>query len=387
MGTRHSLSADDVVLAVGLVAAAATLYVVAGALWNAVHGTTNPFFDLMTQWDSGWYLTIIDGGYHTERLAEGRSAGSANWAFFPLYPLLVRLVVEATGLRLAAAGVLTSAASLCVAVLFALDYLRRTRDERTATYGVVLLALGPYAFYSLSLMTEGLFLALVAVGLWCLTTGRFLLAGAAGGLLSATRPTGLLFGVAMAVVLWRRTDAFEPLVAGACRRRWRDVVRGVPVVLTDGRVLALGLVPVGLLAYALYLWVHVGDPLAFVHVQSAWGRSFGNPLRHLGAAVLEGAPQHAYYAAWALLGLGLSADLVRRGRVAEGVLGLLLIIVPLSSGVNSLPRYVYGTGVVAFAAADWLGVHERWAPVLVAAGGAANVVLLWAWFGGMNVVN
>ena len=387
MRARHSFSADDVLLAVGLVAVAASLYVVAGALWNAIHGTANPFFDLMTQWDSGWYLSIIDGGYHTQRLAGGRSAGSANWAFFPLYPLLVRLVVEATGLRQAAAGVLVSAASLAVAVLFALDYLRRTRDARTATYGVVLLALGPYSFYSLSLMTEGLFLALVAVGFWCLATGRFLTAGAVGGLLSATRPTGLLFGVAMAVALWRRAGAFEPVVAGVRRRRWLDVVRGVPAVLTDGRVLALGLVPVGLVAYVLYLWAHVGDPLAFVHVQSAWGRSFGNPLRHLGAAVLDGPPQRAYYAAWALLGLGLSADLLRRDRLAEGVFGLLLILVSLSSGVNSLPRYVYGTGVVAFAAADWLRVHDRWAPVLVAAGGAANVVLLWAWFGGMNVVN
>jgi hypothetical protein len=39
--------------------------------------------------DSGWYETIVDHGYEARAFSTDRQA---NWAFFPLYPLLTRFL-------------------------------------------------------------------------------------------------------------------------------------------------------------------------------------------------------------------------------------------------------------------------------------------------------
>src|SRR5664280_1426927 len=43
----------------------------------------------LTRWDSGWYLSIAESGYE---LPPSVRHQNTNHAFFPLYPLLMRLV-------------------------------------------------------------------------------------------------------------------------------------------------------------------------------------------------------------------------------------------------------------------------------------------------------
>ena len=50
----------------------------------------------LCQWDCGWYLGIVQHGYDAApHLVDGW--WQANWAFFPLYPLLVRGLDALTG--------------------------------------------------------------------------------------------------------------------------------------------------------------------------------------------------------------------------------------------------------------------------------------------------
>jgi Gpi18-like mannosyltransferase len=77
-------------------------------------------------------------------------------------------------------------------------------------------------------------------------------AGILGGFASATRQAGIFLALAFAIEYLRQRD-------------WQP-----QRVRVDA--LAVGLVPTGIIAYALYCWQAFGDPLKFVHVQSAWGR-------------------------------------------------------------------------------------------------------------------
>lgn len=58
--------------------------------------TTLP--DIWARWDSEWILSVVTGGYHTMPISDGSlQHGLANWGFFPLYPLLVRLLAGIIG--------------------------------------------------------------------------------------------------------------------------------------------------------------------------------------------------------------------------------------------------------------------------------------------------
>ncbi|MCW4023764.1 MAG: mannosyltransferase family protein [Candidatus Bathyarchaeota archaeon] len=48
--------------------------------------STSPFINLFSQWDAAWYNTIAVNWYPT-----GADPLSGNWAFFPLYPALMRI--------------------------------------------------------------------------------------------------------------------------------------------------------------------------------------------------------------------------------------------------------------------------------------------------------
>ena len=50
-----------------------------------------------------------------------------------------------------------------------------------------------------------------------------------------------------------------------------------PQVRWDSSVFAILLVPAGLVAYAIYCWIDLGDPLAFSHAQAEWHRLFARP--------------------------------------------------------------------------------------------------------------
>lgn len=342
------------------------------------------FFDLITQWDAGWYKGIIEDGYLREPLA----GGAANWAFFPLYPLLVRGVSSLTGLSTDPAGVATSVALLTVASAFAYRYLTRTRSRQVALVGVALLTLGPYSFYNYTLYSEPLFVCLVAVGLWALATDRIVTASVMGGLLSATRGVGVLFGVVILLHLVLHTDAFDS-IRSAFNSDGGSLPHAFLATLRDRRVLSLAVVPIGLLSYMAYLWVHVGNPLAFVTVQSAWNRSFGNPAGRLIEALQgnTGGPVGPFLGVIGLGALILGGDLLWRGRWVEGVFGLLLVIVPLASGINSIPRYAFGTVVLVFALADRLSRTVMGRTVGLAALAATNIWLLALWFSRHSIVD
>lgn len=55
-----------------LCAALSTSYLTSVA-WNYIHDTSQPWINLLTQWDSGWYAGLIRQGYMSEPLSRGNA--------------------------------------------------------------------------------------------------------------------------------------------------------------------------------------------------------------------------------------------------------------------------------------------------------------------------
>jgi Mannosyltransferase (PIG-V) len=199
------------------------------------------------QWDAGNFLDVAEHGYARENIG----------AFYPLYPLLIRVTGEVFGGHPALAGFLLSF-PLTLAVFVAFHILaRRHVDEHAALRAVLYLALFPYAFFLTALYSESLFLLLAVGAFLAAERQRFLLAGLLAGGAMLTRPIGPAVLVGIAILAMQAPARFRALAR---------VSVALPI---------FGLFP-------LLLTIEGEGPLGFLHAENHW-RDFSvlAPLRGL----------------------------------------------------------------------------------------------------------
>jgi Gpi18-like mannosyltransferase len=338
----------------------------------------------MCKFDCGWYERIALFGYGAD--ADWGEFGSIpHWAFFPLYPLAVSFAHDLLGLSARLTGMLLSSLFLCGLVVIGAKYLKVTRRVFRPVLWLIVALLFPYSFFFSAVYTEALFAMLSAGSLLALHRHRPLLAGVLAGLTSATRPTGILLT--------------PVIVVERLRALWRGRYRQDRVALLAETLLPIAVAPLGLFLYMLDQYTRIGDAMAFSHVQVLWGRSWGNPLERLWTGIaswdfslLLAVHSNAYAASFAVVGLAAAAWLARRRRGAEAWFLAGCILLPASSGLDSLPRFVAANPVFLYVVYDvsmlLIGRHAQ--PVMLAAVaavlGALQVTLLLAWYGGAGAV-
>ncbi|WP_460434656.1 hypothetical protein [Angustibacter speluncae] len=222
-----------------------------------------PYGDFVSMWDGDRYRVIAEDGYpHPLPVDEAGEPTQSEWAFFPAYPALVRVVQAVLGLVLPGdVGFRTVAPTvslLCgfaaAVVVFHLFRTRATTGE--ALLGVALVGSFPTAAVLQYSYSEALCLLALAASLLLLTTRRYVAVLPAVALLGLTRPVGLAFGLVVLVhlvVRWRhRHDDPFPL-----RQALQVVLVGA---VTGAAALAMP-VATGLAA---------GRPDGYTAVQVAW---------------------------------------------------------------------------------------------------------------------
>ena len=218
-----------------------------------------------SQYDSPWFIAIAQHGYQ-------RTADASPAAFFPLYPLLIRLATPLCLGRPWVAALLVANAALLAALVLLFRLTERELGRAAAGRGGFYLVAFPTGFFLSAAYNEGLFLALLIATVYCLRNRLWWRAGALGALAAATRSAGILLVLAFAFE-YARTHRRE-----GCR----------PAV----SALAGGLIPLGLGAVMVVSQVAYDDPLAFSHTQAAhWGRHLAWPWQApLAAAARPGRP-------------------------------------------------------------------------------------------------
>jgi hypothetical protein len=304
------------------------------------------------RWDGAWYLVIAHYGYRPDLGAFTAS----RTAFFPLYPLGLRAIAW-LGTPPVLAGVLLSTLALALA-LYGIHRLTTLelgavagfvgapgRVAQSARLAVMLTAFAPMALYFSAVYTESLYMALSVGVFWSARQGRWAWVGILGALAAATRSTGIVLALpALMIYLYgpredRQADRLWP----ACSRlRSRYRLRR--------EFLWLALMPLGLLAYCLFLGLSGGDALAPFHAQGSWGRHFAGP--YLGIwdgvkAAFEGARQllsfqrhHVYF-----IDAG-GSPFVNAGHNLM-LLAFLLAAIPALIGVLRMLPPAYGAYVIA----------------------------------------
>ncbi|MGH2740141.1 MAG: mannosyltransferase family protein [Actinomycetota bacterium] len=319
--------------------------------------------NVVTAWerfDGLWFLRIATDGYVN---------GDGSAAFFPLYPLLIRILSPILGGHPLAAALLISNAAFFGSLVLLYLLTNHEYDDTMARRAVLYLAVFPTSFFFLAPYSESLFLLLVLGTILAARLGRWELAGVAGALAAATRNIGVLL--------------MAPLVVEGIQR------------LREGRAaelrratLAAAFIALGLVAYLAFWKQLSGDWLAPLHQQANWQREFSFPLLTLLSGTQEAFrfigtyPGGYHLVDWLIVAPAIAAAVwvALRTRPLYGIYTWFSLLAPLSfiftpRPFMSLPRFLLPIFPIFWAAAIWAGRRRGVHEALVAASAAGLGIL------------
>ncbi|MCL6106847.1 MAG: hypothetical protein M1309_05820 [Actinobacteria bacterium] len=278
------------------------------------------FFSIWYQWDSNWYMSIAQYGYHWV------AGDQSNVAFFPLYPVSMKALGFLLGKRYLIAGLMISAISLYAAMFLLFRLIRDDFGEDIARRATWLMSIFPTAFFFTAPYTESLFLLLSVACFYYARKGRWATSGYLGFFAAMTRISGLLLIIPLLYELMAQ-QSFSPL------KRMRR------------QTLWLLLIPAGLAVYMTFLYIGFGEPAAFAQAQEA---GWGHTVTPVWSSFIKDFNQLIHGERWviwetAATALGLTSAFVafKKLPLSYALYLLASIMLPLGGGtMKSMSRYL-----------------------------------------------
>jgi Gpi18-like mannosyltransferase len=278
--------------------------------------------DLAMRSDGSWYISIARNGYEKKLFDLEKEH---NWAFFPLYPLVLRAVAGFTGNYRLVGMALSNLFFFVALILLHKTVLAFGYDRMVANRAIFYVAAFPTSYFFSLPWTSSLFLMLTVGSFLAAKRDVWWMAGLCAGLASATRYNGIFLFPSLLIFYWQ------------CNRPLRF------------RASALGLLlaPTGLLAFMAYLYAITGNALAFADSQAAWKVRWGFFLQPLATFAIS---PFELSAGWnfrmlnfvaALTALGCGFAWVKRREWAWAFYTFISVITPLSTvTLEGHTRYV-----------------------------------------------
>lgn len=201
---------------------------------------------VVLQGDVNWYLSLAANGYAGPPFTP---TVQQNWCFFPVWGGVLWTLNALTGHPLLF-GFLLANILFLISLWFIIRICERDNLSNQTTSTIVwLLCFFPTSYFFAIPMTESLFLLLTSASLFLLRSNSPVTSSLLFGIAGATRPTGLLL-----------LPAYWFSLLG--RSRIKPHLRALIAVLPAS----------GLIAFSIYLWVHLNEPFAYITGLTAWER-------------------------------------------------------------------------------------------------------------------
>lgn len=234
--------------------------------------------DVLSQWDGQWYLRVAKEGYHWS----GPDV-QANVAFFPLYPLLAKVLSLLTG-NLELSFFIVSLVSFFIFLIFLYKIAQEHFDKDTGFRTIWYLSIFPLSFVFSIFYTESLFMMLTAGAIYFAYKKKWMFAVLFSILSTLTRLSGLVLLPTLTYYYFKSNKKYK---------------------LSE--IIQISAIPMGIILFSIYLKFKVGDYLAFVHVLKAWHIVYQNPFLTLLSTLglINSLPPFNYFTAIAILDLFL----------------------------------------------------------------------------------
>jgi hypothetical protein len=330
---------------------------------------SDPLMNEHVAWDSEYYLSIAMFGYNDpvmRAIPENYTWAapvvstnavhpdwiSMNYAFFPLYPILINIFSKPLmilGLPLLAtstlAGILVSLLGTLAAMIAIYDIARDQLEESGAMRAVFYLLIWPASMFLAQVYTEGLFLGLSYGAIALAKRDKWIPAAFLAAAATWTRASGALLLLPMCFYWWQNGN----LKSIIHHPNWK---KGVRIILAISPIVAY-FVWNALFGYQFHIIESNFFGRHLLAFQQTWHDIQFNVLPSLSDGNLQ---SRAYYLLeWfgMLFGLGASFAMLKR-YPGIAVYSLALIIFSLTSGaMQGMHRYVMGAPVIFLLPALW----------------------------------
>lgn len=277
--------------------------------------------------DSGWYKVIAENGYANVPLSESGnwSAPNLHFAFFPLFPMLIRFLMEITGM-----GFYSAAFWLNIIILypmvryFYLFMLHYGMEAKQAFRGVVLFLLFPFSMHVYFIYTEALFITLVIAGFYFIAKKQWVYFALIAGLLTLTRPNGLIIIIPFFLYIIETHGGLK-------RGKILNIIRN-PILYS------LLVMPLVFFIWMYYQHAITGDWMASATAQSGWKKHWMFPLM---ALFRNGFWQEQLASIYSILIMLIAIYYFKKWATSINAYVWIIILLPLSAGsVISMTRYL-----------------------------------------------
>lgn len=223
------------------------------------------FLKIWSNWDGGHYIGIAENGYLYPQ----------QFAFFPLYPILIKTLAF-TGLNVTVSALLISNIIFLAAIimLYKIGKLYNLNTE-ISKKTILLLISFPTAFFFISAYTESLLLFFLTSAIYFAKKQNWFIAATFSLLATFTKITGLTVFIFLIVEYISQN---KNLILELKSLSIKQIIKKLEPLFY---LVTLGLS--GLYIYMLYLYLLLGDPTFFITVQKSWGRTqtIASPLNTL----------------------------------------------------------------------------------------------------------
>lgn len=207
-----------------------------------------------------WIWANFDGTHFIEIASKGYN--NFDFAFFPLYPLLVSLISKLLHLSELTSGILLSFFCLMLSLVLIYKIILIDFKEKVARFTILLLLFSPFAFFYTSVYTESLFLFTTTASLYFARKKLWILSGFCGMLAVLTRLAGISLLPALCLEWYLQN-----------RNSFQSFNTKIIIEFLKTAGLAIIICGLGLILYMLYLKFFFGDLFLFQKSMSAWNQS------------------------------------------------------------------------------------------------------------------
>lgn len=312
--------------------------------------TLDGFARILHRNDTGWFERIAENWYPV--VTDLRDLGyshdaefkQSEWAFFPMYPLLNRIIIQVFNLPFLYSGLLLSIIfSLLTFIGFYWFCLLHTKDSRKSLYCSLLFIVFPFHYYFSMMYTEAAFFTFLIFTFIVVHKKVYWVIPILLIPLVLTRPFGLISIIAIYMYYLER----EGILKG-WNLNLRELLKRSNVL--KSLIFLSGPLAFGL--YCLYQFQMTGVFNAFTRAQAGWYREMMFPWM---AFFRSGDFPTQFSSFYSLIIILLSVLTIKKHPASLNVFIWLSILLPLVSGsVASMPRFVSVIFPITILLGTWL---------------------------------
>jgi len=277
----------DIKNVLGFALMARTFLMMIGYISYALSANKNPVGDLkfdpkyffqaitaLNYSDVTWYLQIANDGYTVKPFSV---VEKANWAFYPLWPMAMRLGSFLTGGNTFVAGLILANLIFLIAIVYLYKLINIDFSKKIAYLATILVIIFPASYFYSRPGPESLFLLLNVLSLFFAKKDRWFWAGLYAGLATVTRLQGILLLFPLLFIYYQQYR----------QKKSHNI-----------NALSLLLVPIFYTLFLLHLYSITGNFLASFGIQQTWDSRLEFPFKAMIQFVLS--PNFISYYGWDL---------------------------------------------------------------------------------------